>query len=103
LLRPYPTDLGLDLLHVDLYRLDTPAQVADLGLRELIEDDAFAVIEWGERVGDVLGPDHLAVRFTRPRTDDQRDLELRPSGPAWTGRWAAVAADVAVAGGRGKR
>jgi tRNA threonylcarbamoyladenosine biosynthesis protein TsaE len=91
LMRPYPTDLGLDLLHIDLYRLDTPAQVAGLGLSELLEDDAFAVIEWGERAAGILGPHHLDVHISRPGTDDSRDLELRPSGSAWAERWDGVA------------
>lgn len=99
LMRPYPTALGLDLLHIDLYRLDTAAQVVDLGLHELLEDDAFAVIEWGERAAGLLGPDHLDVRITRSGPDDHRDLELRPSGPTWAERWDAVAAGVAAAAG----
>ncbi len=97
LMRPYPTDLGLHLLHIDLYRLDTPAQIEDLGVSELLEDDAFAVIEWGERAAGLLGPHHLDVRITGPGTDDHRELELRPSGAAWTERWESVAAAVAAA------
>ncbi|MDQ6837001.1 MAG: tRNA (adenosine(37)-N6)-threonylcarbamoyltransferase complex ATPase subunit type 1 TsaE [Actinomycetota bacterium] len=99
LMRPYPTALGLDLLHVDLYRLDTAAQVANLGLDELVSDDAFAVIEWGEREAGQLGPDHLDVRITRPGNDDRRDLELCASGVTWAERWEAVAADVVSAAG----
>jgi tRNA threonylcarbamoyladenosine biosynthesis protein TsaE len=99
LLRPYPTDLGLELLHVDLYRLDRPAEIADLGLSELLEEDAFAVIEWGERADGLLGPDHLDVRITRPGTGAHRELELHGSGPAWAGRWEEVAAAVAAAPG----
>ena len=98
LMRPYPTDLGLDLLHIDLYRLDTTAQIADLGLSELLEDDAFAVIEWGERAAELLGPHHLEVRISRPGTDDERDLELRPSGSTWAERWDDIATAVAPGG-----
>lgn len=101
LMRPYPTNLGLDLLHIDLYRLDTPAQIEDLGVSELLEDDAFAVIEWGERAAGLVGADHLDLRITRPGTDDQRELELRASGAAWAERWDAVAAAVAAAAGGG--
>ncbi|MDQ2723941.1 MAG: tRNA (adenosine(37)-N6)-threonylcarbamoyltransferase complex ATPase subunit type 1 TsaE [Actinomycetota bacterium] len=99
LMRPYSTALGLDLLHIDLYRLDTPAQVDDLGVSELLEDDAFAVIEWGERAAGLFGPDHLDIRITGPGTGDHRQLELRPSGAAWAERWEGVAADVATAAG----
>ena len=39
----------LQVLHADLYRLETPEALAQLDLTELIEDDAVAFIEWGER------------------------------------------------------
>ena len=38
------------LLHLDLYRLDTEAQLQPLGLDELASDpDALLLIEWGEK------------------------------------------------------
>src|SRR5580658_587333 len=39
--------------HVDLYRLDTPAQVATLGLDEILDRKAVVLIEWGERFPDL--------------------------------------------------
>ncbi len=35
--------------HVDLYRLDTEAEVLSLGLDEVIDRRALTLIEWGER------------------------------------------------------
>jgi tRNA threonylcarbamoyladenosine biosynthesis protein TsaE len=40
----------LPLLHLDLYRLDTPEQIVAAGLEEcLARRDAVVVIEWVER------------------------------------------------------
>jgi|SRR5689334_1471575 tRNA threonylcarbamoyladenosine biosynthesis protein TsaE len=39
----------LSLTHVDLYRLESPAEVADLGLEEIAADGVLAV-EWAERM-----------------------------------------------------
>jgi tRNA threonylcarbamoyladenosine biosynthesis protein TsaE len=39
----------LTLFHVDLYRLDDPREIADLGLDELGEDGVLA-IEWAEKL-----------------------------------------------------
>ena len=44
----------LVLHHVDLYRL-APAEVADLGLDELISGAAVVAIEWAERWDDAPG------------------------------------------------
>ena len=41
----------LPLYHVDLYRLE-PAEIADLGLDELIDGDGVVAIEWADRWDD---------------------------------------------------
>ncbi|HYC97277.1 tRNA (adenosine(37)-N6)-threonylcarbamoyltransferase complex ATPase subunit type 1 TsaE [Brevundimonas sp.] len=50
--------------HFDLYRLTRPAEAAEIGLDEAL-DEGCAVIEWPERLGDDpaawLGPDRLSV------------------------------------------
>ena len=35
------------LLHADVYRLDHLGEIADLGLGQLVEDGAVALVEWG--------------------------------------------------------
>jgi tRNA threonylcarbamoyladenosine biosynthesis protein TsaE len=59
-------------LHADLYRLDNLAEVADLALAELVEDDAVAVVEWGDVAEPVLGGDALSVRLTEGLVEDER-------------------------------
>jgi len=45
---------GGRVYHVDLYRLDTPQQVATLGLEEIFDRDAVVLIEWGEKFRELL-------------------------------------------------
>ena len=53
------------LLHADLYRLDRTLEVAELGLGELVEDEAAALVEWGDMAGPVrLGTVAATVRLT---------------------------------------
>jgi tRNA threonylcarbamoyladenosine biosynthesis protein TsaE len=42
----------LRLFHLDLYRLETPAQVLSAGIEEFLSPDGVAVIEWAERIAD---------------------------------------------------
>jgi tRNA threonylcarbamoyladenosine biosynthesis protein TsaE len=86
LMRPYRTAKGFDLLHVDVYRLNRLDEVADLGLPELLEDGACAVVEWGERAASVLGPDHLHVTMERGDTETARIIRLEPHGRSWETR-----------------
>ena len=39
----------LPLFHLDLYRLETPAQILSAGLEEFLQPDGVTVIEWAER------------------------------------------------------
>ena len=49
----------LQVAHFDLYRLSNPGEAYEIGLTEALDDGA-AVIEWPERLGDLL-PEHLDV------------------------------------------
>jgi tRNA threonylcarbamoyladenosine biosynthesis protein TsaE len=66
------------LYHADLYRLEDPAQVWELGLDE-ISADGILVVEWPERAPEVLPEDHLEVRFT-VISESERELTLEPHG-----------------------
>jgi tRNA A37 threonylcarbamoyladenosine biosynthesis protein TsaE len=63
----------VQLAHVDLYRVERPSELADLGLEELAEQGAV-VVEWGDRleVDDAaliqiehLGGDRRLIRTKR--------------------------------------
>ena len=42
----------LKLFHLDLYRLETAAQIFSAGVEEFLSPDGVAVIEWAERLED---------------------------------------------------
>ncbi|MGI8493473.1 MAG: tRNA (adenosine(37)-N6)-threonylcarbamoyltransferase complex ATPase subunit type 1 TsaE [Acidimicrobiales bacterium] len=90
LVAPYHTARGYDLLHVDLYRLEKTSEVAALGLAELLEEGAVAVIEWGARANPVLSPNHLSISF-EVLPDGGRRLTLTGEGAGWPERLSAIA------------
>jgi tRNA threonylcarbamoyladenosine biosynthesis protein TsaE len=63
LVHSYPTVLGWDLLHADVWRLEQLQEVVDLAIPELLEDGAAAVVEWGQRAAPALGTDYLHVEI----------------------------------------
>lgn len=71
LVRQYPCALGL-LVHVDVYRLEHLAEVADLGLADLVED-GVALVEWGDVARPALGPVTWTVSIESPSGDDSGD------------------------------
>lgn len=44
----------LPLSHVDLYRVDGEAQIAGLGLDDLLAGPGVTVVEWGEKLEPIL-------------------------------------------------
>jgi tRNA threonylcarbamoyladenosine biosynthesis protein TsaE len=46
----------LNLFHLDLYRLETPAQILSAGVEEFLAPDGVAVIEWAGRLPVGLRP-----------------------------------------------
>jgi tRNA threonylcarbamoyladenosine biosynthesis protein TsaE len=84
------------LLHADVYRLERLAEVADLGLGELVEDGGVALVEWGDAAAPALGPDTLTVALQPVADEDARAITVTGRGDAWTDRQAAVAAALAA-------
>ena len=58
LVEVYETPRG-SFWHFDLYRLETPEQVFELGWEEALAE-GISIIEWPERLGPLL-PKHLSV------------------------------------------
>jgi tRNA threonylcarbamoyladenosine biosynthesis protein TsaE len=73
LVRVYPG--RVQLAHVDLYRIETPSELGDLGLEELLGQGAV-VVEWGERLeapdAALIELEHLGAERRLVRT--KRDL-----------------------------
>lgn len=51
--------------HVDLYRIERPAELATLGLEELLEREAVVLIEWGEKFPGLWPEDRIEIRLRR--------------------------------------
>lgn len=82
---PYdPPDVAIPLWHVDLYRIEDPAEIGELGLDEARADGAL-MIEWPERLGTLLWPDALLLHLVRDGEDRRRLTWDVPA--AWKGRW----------------
>ena len=81
---PYdPPDTSLPVWHVDLYRIEDPSELVELGLEEA-KSDGVLLIEWPERLPHLW---REALRLTlAPRADGGRALTASVP-PAWGGRW----------------
>ncbi len=51
----------MPILHVDLYRITDARELEDIGYREIFFVDGVALVEWADRVPELLPPDRLRV------------------------------------------
>ena len=69
---------GLQLFHLDAYRLSGPAEAIDLDLDSML-DQGPMLVEWAERVQAALPPDGLWVHLNYV-SENQRDMIIAARG-----------------------
>jgi tRNA threonylcarbamoyladenosine biosynthesis protein TsaE len=85
IVQPYaPPEVRLGVLHIDLYRVDDPAELDELGIDEARYDSAL-LIEWPEQAGPDRWPDALALTLV-PMPGGGRRLTWQAPA-AWEARW----------------
>lgn len=65
--------------HIDVYRLTTPQEILGLGIEDYFYGDGVCVIEWAERVRELLPLEHLWV-LLRHIDEGRRGLTFAASG-----------------------
>jgi tRNA threonylcarbamoyladenosine biosynthesis protein TsaE len=73
----YPGDTPV--YHFDFYRLAGDNDIAELGFEEFFYGDGVCIVEWSERLTELLPPDLLTVLFEH-LGDDQRKITMTSSG-----------------------
>ncbi|MEY4985713.1 MAG: hypothetical protein RLZZ359_599 [Actinomycetota bacterium] len=75
---------GKSLVHVDAYRLSSPAELDDL---DIDYPNSITIIEWGAGLTDGIAPAWLELNIERDHTGatEVRELELWAAGDRWAG------------------
>ena len=82
IVQPYE-DLEPPVWHVDLYRIEQPSEIEELGLDAAV--DAVLLVEWPERAGSDAWPEALALSLDFAAEGDRiLTVEVPPS---WEKRW----------------
>ena len=84
IVQPYaPPETRLPVMHVDLYRIDDPREIDELGLDEA-RADSVLLIEWPERAPGCW-PEALALSLDFAPEGGRALTATVPA--AWEGRW----------------
>lgn len=54
----------IPIFHIDLYRLEHHGEIVDLGLEEFLEGNGIGIIEWADRMSNLLPANHIQITMT---------------------------------------
>ncbi len=78
-----------EIFHADLYRLGSADEAEELGLTEAFSS-AVCLIEWPDRLGELLPPGALHLIFENPAGDDTRSITILAGDLRWTERLEGI-------------
>ena len=82
-------EASMPVYHFDAYRLDDPAQALYLGLDDYIFGDGVTIIEWGERISDIL-PDGCLFIEIEYLDDEDRRITIFSDSKDWQDRLSVL-------------
>lgn len=62
----------LTLNHIDLYRVESPEELPELGLNEYLQGDGVTVVEWADRAPGLSQEDHLGIHIQYISSTERR-------------------------------
>ena len=69
----------IPLFHFDMYRLETEAELFDIGWDDYLERGGVCAVEWSEKVPAAIPPDAITVKLTNLGSN-ARELKLEVAG-----------------------
>lgn len=85
IVQPYePPETRIPVAHVDLYRIEDPEEIPELGLEDALVDGAM-IVEWPDRMPDSFWKDALNIELEITGEGNRRLTWT--AGDAWKDRW----------------
>ena len=73
LINEYPG--RITLYHIDIYRLSGPQDLEDMGYEEYFYGDGVTVVEWAEKIKDIL-PNECLYVYLRYLDENKREIKF---------------------------
>ena len=67
----------LPLFHFDLYRMDSPEELFDIGWEDYLARGGVCAVEWSEHAEGAFEEEPIWVDIRRGESDDQRIISIR--------------------------
>ena len=77
IINEYRSDTTAELIyHFDLYRLESLDEAFDIGVEDYFDSGAVCLIEWPERIQDILPDDTVTVHITE-LAEGSRQIDIK--------------------------
>ncbi|MBK7256548.1 MAG: tRNA (adenosine(37)-N6)-threonylcarbamoyltransferase complex ATPase subunit type 1 TsaE [Ignavibacteriae bacterium] len=70
---------GCTVIHADMYRIGSVREAFDLGLAEYFQPPYITLIEWADRILDLLPEEHYLVELRHRIDPGEREIAVRRS------------------------
>jgi tRNA threonylcarbamoyladenosine biosynthesis protein TsaE len=70
----------LPLYHFDVYRLNHAEDMEDIGYEEYFYGDGVTMIEWPQRIREILPEAYLTVEILKTENDNERNIFFQSMG-----------------------
>ena len=67
----------LPLHHLDVYRIDDPEEMEEIGLDDCFDDGGVTVIEWAENIEELLPEETVRITIWRGNAENERTITIK--------------------------
>lgn len=71
---------NLNLYHFDVYRLENTEELYDLGFDDYFYGNGVSIIEWAEKIENMLPKERLIINIEKTNNPDERILKIKSLG-----------------------
>jgi tRNA threonylcarbamoyladenosine biosynthesis protein TsaE len=75
-----PSGTEIIIHHLDLYRVASTTEILDLGYEEMLFGDGLCIIEWADRLGELLPSRRYDVRLEWGKEEKERLVTIEAAG-----------------------
>jgi tRNA threonylcarbamoyladenosine biosynthesis protein TsaE len=68
--------VGIKIFHFDFYRIKTISELQEIGFDEYMYDDGVCLIEWADRVKDLLPPKRFDINMKLGSSENLREITI---------------------------
>lgn len=66
----------LPLYHFDVYRINHPDEMFEIGFEEYLFGEGICLIEWADKIEEYIPEDRIMIRIQRGQADQERIIHI---------------------------